>query len=218
MLRLFGRPLLMLAGLVAVGAVVRLLPGTQATALLRAHGHWTSLREVAEFVALGAVLCAVGVPRQLVAYAAGLAAGVWLGIGAALVAQILGCALNFFWARWLARDWATARLRGRLQRLDRMLGRRPFVASLTLRLLPVGNNLLLNLAAGISSIAAVPFLAASAIGYVPQTAVFALAGSGTAVGAPGRLALAVVLVAASAGLGYWLLRKGRVANPVLAEG
>jgi uncharacterized membrane protein YdjX (TVP38/TMEM64 family) len=204
---LFGRPLLLLAGLLAAGLTLRLLPAGGVSGLLAAQSGAHDARHMAAFVLVGGALCAVGVPRQVVAYACGVAAGLWVGSALALAAQLLGCAANLFWARALGRQWAALRLRGRLQRLDRALGSRPFAATLTLRLLPVGNNLLLNLAAGLSSVAALPFLAASAVGYLPQTVVFALAGTGTRLGQGPRIALALVLFAGSAALGLWLLRR-----------
>ena len=83
----------------------------------------------------------------------------------------------------------------------------PFGSTLALRLLPVGNNLALNLLAGMAGIAPVPFLAASALGYVPQTAVFALLGKGVRVDGAWQLALAAGLMAASVGIGFALLRR-----------
>jgi uncharacterized membrane protein YdjX (TVP38/TMEM64 family) len=155
----------------------------------------------------GAALTAFGVPRQAVAFAAGYAFGAWRGGALAMAAQMLGCCADFWWARAVARDWAVRRLRGRLARLDAVLAARPFVATLTLRLLPVGNNLLLNLLGGISSLRAAPFFAATVIGYLPQTAVFALAGSGVHVDRWVQLAAAAALFAISAVLGGVLLRQ-----------
>ncbi len=161
-------------------------------------------------MALGTLACAVGVPRQVVAYAGGLAFGFWPGAALAMVAEALGCAADFFWARLLARRWAENWLQrrgdGRLGRLDRFLTARAFTATLTLRLLPFGSNIVLNLLAGVSGVAAGPFLAASVLGYIPQTAVFALLGGGVRVSEAVQVGLAVTLFAASAGLGVLLLR------------
>jgi uncharacterized membrane protein YdjX (TVP38/TMEM64 family) len=206
LLRPFVQPALLLAGLLAAGLVLRLAPAGGAAGLLGKFGAGSGAWRVPELVLVGGALCAVGVPRQLVCYAGGLAFGAWIGGAAALAAEIFGCAANFFWARMMARRWAAARLRGRLARVDQALAARPFAATLTFRLLPVGNNLLLNLAAGLSGIKMLPFLAASALGYLPQTVVFALAGSGAHLGRTVQLALAAALFAASAALGAWLLR------------
>ena len=95
--------------------------------------------------------------------------------------------------------------------------RNPFWATLSLRLLPIGSNILLNLLAGVSGIAAPPFLAATLLGYVPQTIIFALLGGGVQVGHAAQVALAVILFAASLGGGLLLLRRTRRLAPGLAD-
>ena len=163
----------------------------------------------AAFVLVAAAACAVGVPRQVVAYAAGLGFGTWTGCALALAAEVAGCAADFLWARLVARDWAARRIRGRLARLDGQLSRHPFGATLTLRLLPVGSNILLNLLAGVSAVAMGPFLLASAIGYLPQTLVFALLGGGVRVDRTEQLLLAGGLFVVASLLGLWLMRRVR---------
>lgn len=161
------------------------------------------------FLLIAGMACAVGVPRQVTAYAAGLGFGLWTGCAVALAAQILGCAVDFVWARTIARDWAARRMRGRLAKLDAALARHPFSATLTLRLLPIGSNVALNLLAGVSGVAVAPFLAASLLGYMPQTLVFVLLGSGVNVGHGTQIGLAVALFAIATIAGVWLLRRVR---------
>ena len=195
-----GKAALLLGGLALAGLALRWLGTGFLSARPTAGG-------AAIFLAGGATLVAVGMPRQVLAFAAGYAFGAWRGGILALAAQMLGCAADFWWARLIARNWAIRHLRGRLARIDRMLAARPFAATLTLRLLPVGNNLLLNLLAGVSGLRAWPFLAASLIGYLPQTAIFALTGSGTHVDRSLQLALAAALFILSALLGLGLLKR-----------
>jgi uncharacterized membrane protein YdjX (TVP38/TMEM64 family) len=152
------------------------------------------------------------VPRQAAAFAAGYIWGPWIGVALALPAQLLGAAIDFAWARLSARTWVAARLPARLRRLDARLAARPFTATLSLRLLPLGNNVALNLVAGVSAVRAAPFLAASALGYLPQTAIFALLGSGVAVARWVEVAIAIALFAASVLLGWRLLRAPLVAD------
>lgn len=208
-LRLLARPALLAIGLLAAGAALRLLPGAAereaAARALATHGP----SGAALFVLVAAGLVAIGVPRQAAAFAGGYAFGAWEGGALALAAQMLSCGADFAWARLLARGWVRARMRGRLARLDAMLGRHPFGATLTLRLLPAGNNLLLNLMAGASAIAAGPFLAGSALGYLPQTVIFALLGAGVTLGRFVQLGLGIALFAAAAALGLMLLRRHR---------
>jgi uncharacterized membrane protein YdjX (TVP38/TMEM64 family) len=75
--------------------------------------------------------------------------------------------------------------------------------------LPVGNNFATSLAAGVSRVPARLFLLGSLLGYIPQTLVFALAGSGIETGAGVRVGLAVLLFFMSAAIGIWLYRKYR---------
>ncbi len=204
---LLARPLLLLAGLVAAGLALRQMPDLAPQAML---GRWVTgqgpLGALA-FVAGGGALCAVGLPRQAVAFAGGFALGAWTGGALAMLAMLAGCALDFAWARGVARDWARRRLRGRGARLDAFLAANPFTATLTLRLLPVGSNVVLNLLAGVSGVAFAPFLAATALGYLPQAVVFALLGAGTRVERGAQLWLGLGLFAVSAGLGLVLLRR-----------
>lgn len=203
------KPALLLAGLVAAGLGFRAMGLDPRGAMAAAGQHgpvW--------FVALGALACAVGVPRQLVALAGGYSFGFWPGAALALLAEGLGCAIDFMWARLLGRQLAAEFLRrregGRLDRLNRFLSGRAFTATLTLRLLPVGSNIALNLLAGVSGVAFVPFVAASVLGYVPQTVVFALAGGGASLSDGFQLGMAACLLALSVALGVALLRRRAV--------
>ena len=216
---------LLAAGLVAAGVAVRILapdlvagaggagPGTAtggAGALLAHRFAGAGPAGVAEFLLLGAIVCAVGLPRQAVCFAAGLAWGAVAGSAVGLAATLIGCLADFAWARIVARDWARRRVLARSNRLaglDRAVEARPFASILTLRLLPVGSSLLLSLAAGLSRAPLGAFLAATLLGALPQTVVFALLGSGVGVGHVARIALAVALFAASAALGAVLMRK-----------
>ncbi len=192
----------MLAGLLAVGVAARLVGTASFT-------HAPGAGGAVGLVMAGALLAASGVPRQAVAFAGGLTFGLWEGASLALLAQMLGCALDFWLARGVGRGWAVRHLRGRLARLDGFLAGNPFTATLTLRLLPVGNNLVLNLVAGVSGMKAWPFLAATLLGYLPQTAIFALAGSGVHVGQGVQLGVGAALFVASALLGFVLLKTAR---------
>lgn len=199
------------AGLAAAGLLLRgigLAPGTGWV------DEWVlgqGLVGDAVFVAVGAAATAAGAPRQGVAFLGGYAFGALEGTALALVAQVAGCAISYGWARAVGRGWAERRLAGRfghrLRPLRDVLAGSPFNATLALRLLPVGNNLALNLLAGMAAISLGPFLAASAVGYLPQTVVFALLGKGIRVDGAWQLGLAAGLFVVSAVLGLVLLRR-----------
>ncbi|MBI0536638.1 TVP38/TMEM64 family protein [Roseomonas sp. KE2513] len=210
-----GRLALLALGLGFAGWIIRTLglaPGSETGTVW--VDHWIrgqGLQGEAVFLAVGAAAAAAGLPRQGVAFLGGYAFGAPVGTGLALVAQVLGCAASFGWARLLGRDWAARRLEGRLGRRLRPLHDRlvasPFGATLALRLLPVGNNLALNLLAGLSGVRMAPFVLGSAIGYLPQTLVFALLGNGVAVDRVAQLVLGGALFLVSVALGAWLLRR-----------
>lgn len=199
-----GKMVLLAGGLTGAAIALKLLPVADGLREMpTAH-----LSGAVGLVVLGALACAVGVPRQVVAFVAGYGWGLWLGTALALAAQMVGCALNLFWARAVGRDFVRRRLPARLAKLDSTLARRPFAATLALRLLPIGNNLALNLLAGLSSISAVPFFAASAIGYLPQTIIFALLGRGSQVGRTIELAISLCLLVISSLLALLIFRTG----------
>jgi uncharacterized membrane protein YdjX (TVP38/TMEM64 family) len=210
-----GRMALLAAGLGVAGWIIRtigLAPGGETGTAwvdhwIRGQGLWGEV----VFLAVGTAAAAAGLPRQAVAFLGGYAFGAGIGTALSLVAQLLGCALSFGWARLVGRDWASRRLEGRLGRRLRPLHDRlvasPFGATLALRLLPVGNNLVLNLLAGLSSVRLGPYLAGSAIGYLPQTLVFVLLGDGVAVDRTAQLVLGGALFLVSIALGVWLLRR-----------
>jgi hypothetical protein len=122
--RLLVKPLGLLLGLVLAGVVIKTLSGGLNNGLLAQYVVGHGIEGEAFFVAGGALLCAVGLPRQALAFAGGYAFGLKLGFVLAMTAQILGCVVDFFWARAIARDWVRGRLGARLARLDSQLSAR----------------------------------------------------------------------------------------------
>jgi len=169
------------------------------------------------FVGVGALAAALAMPRQFISFLGGYAFGLAMGTALTLVATILGCMLSFFYARWLGRHFIATRFGTRVKRIDDFLSWNPFAMALLIRLLPVGNNLLTNLMAGVTSVRALPFILGSLIGYIPQTLVFALIGSGVNVDPELRIGLAVALFLVSGMIGVWLYRKYRHGHSLGAD-
>ena len=208
--------MVMAAGLAAAGLLLRAFGAAPGTEWVDLYVRGQGLGGELVFLGLGAAMTAVGVPRQAVAFLGAYAFGVAIGTALALLATLAGCGLSFFWARLVARDWAERRMSGRFGRRLRPLRdsllANPFGATLALRLLPLGNNLALNLLAGMAGVAFLPYLAASAIGYLPQTLVFAFLGKGVRVDGAWQLVLAAGLFVVSVAIGFWLLRQDRAAK------
>lgn len=205
------RGLAFLASLLAIGYLVHLAGGRewmdQAWIDREVAGH--GVRGELLFLAAGALFTAVGLPRQVVAFFGGYAFGLAWGTVLALAASLLGALGAYLYAHGLGRPLLAPRLGGRARRLHDLLQAHPFSLTLLIRLLPVGSNLLANLLAGLAAAPLGWFLLGSALGYLPQTLVFALAGSGLELGNGWRIGLSVVLFVASGLLGVQLYRHYR---------
>lgn len=170
------------------------------------------------FVAAGTLITGAGLSRQAVAYVAGYAFGVAVGSGLTVLATVAGCTLAFSYARFFGRAFVMERYSRRLAKIDRVLCTSPFLMTIAVRLLPIGNNLVVNLVAGVSSVPAPAFLCASALGYLPQTIVFALMGSGLAQGIMINTVVAITLFLVSASIGVYLYRRFRREKPLDDDG
>lgn len=174
-------------------------------ARVRGHGVNGALL----FLLMGCVFTAIGLPRQVVAFLGGYAFNVGLGTLLGALAALLGCMLGFAYARFFGKGLLRARLGARAGRFDRFIHDNPFSMTVLIRLLPVGSNLLTNLAAGMSSIRPLPFFGGTLLGYLPQTLVFSLVGSGVHIAPVLKIGLAVALFLISMALGVYLYRNRR---------
>lgn len=209
--RIFLRGLLLLVSLVALAVafeeshLASMLDTAWVDHEVRGHGLSGELL----FLAMGSFAIAVGIPRQAISFLAGYAFDLALGTLLGVLATVVGCILTLYYARWFGRALVAARLSGRVRRIDAFIRDNTFGMTLLIRLLPAGSNLVTNLAAGVTHVRALPFVLGSALGYVPQTLVFALAGSGVNVDPLWRIGLGAALFLASGVLGIHLYRKFR---------
>jgi uncharacterized membrane protein YdjX (TVP38/TMEM64 family) len=161
--------------LVAVTAVG--VPGpSQVRAVLAAEPVWTPALAV-----LGiAVLAVLVFPRAGIAVVAGLVFGPWAATGYVMAGTLLGAAVAFGVGRALGREYVASRTSvtgGRLARIDAWLGRRPLLAVVSTRLVPIVPFGLLNYAFGTTRVRLGTFLAGTGIGILPSTVLYATAGS-----------------------------------------
>jgi uncharacterized membrane protein YdjX (TVP38/TMEM64 family) len=149
-------------------------------------------------------LCTVAfVPRPLLNLAAGALFGSQAGLGWALAGTVLGAGLAFGLGRLLGQDALRPLLRGRwLRAADGQLSRHGFRSMLAVRLFPGVPFWAANYCAAVSRMGWVPFLLATALGSVPNTAAYVVAGArASAPTSPAFLiALACIAVPALAGV------------------
>ncbi|MCN9240974.1 VTT domain-containing protein [Streptomyces sp. RY43-2] len=124
-------------------------------------------------------VCTVAfVPRPLLNLAAGALFGSELGTGTALTGTVLGAGIAFGLGRLLGQDALRPLLRGRwLKAADGQLSRHGFRSMMAARLFPGVPFWAANYCAAVSRMRWAAFLAATALGSIPNTAAYAVAGA-----------------------------------------
>ncbi|MFF3175571.1 TVP38/TMEM64 family protein [Streptomyces sp. NPDC057900] len=169
---------LLVAVLVAAATTMLLLKPQQ----LLASGWPAQLSGGAAAVVLFGLaygVCTVAfVPRPLLNLAAGALFGTQAGLAAALAGTVLGAGVSFGLGRALGQDALRTLLRGRWMRAaDGQLSRHGFRSMLALRLFPGVPFAAANYCAAVSRMGYPPFLVATGLGSIPNTAAYVVAGS-----------------------------------------
>lgn len=171
------------------------------------HIRHQGLTGVGLYIALVTLLTAMGVPRQILSFLGGYIFGVVLGTLWATIGTALACTLTFSYARFVGQSALQKRWGARLKPCNDFLCQAPFLLTMVVRIVPLGSNFLTNLAAGVSTIPALPFLSGSCAGFIVQNAIFSLMGSGLRFSTTGHAVLSGVLYVLSLSLGYWVYRR-----------
>ena len=152
------------------------------------------------FVAMYVLASALALPGTLLTLAGGAIFGTVLGTVLNWIGATLGATASFAISRWLGRDAAHRLLGRRAAALDKLSTEHGFSALLRLRLIPVVPFNVLNFAAGLTSIGVVQYVAATAIGILPATAIYTYFASALISGASGARAHALASTAVAGGL------------------
>ncbi len=148
-------------------------------------------------------LCTVAfVPRPLLNLAAGALFGSQLGLGTAIAGTVLGAGIAFGLGRLLGQDALRPLLRGRwLKAVDGQLSRHGFRSVLAARLFPGVPFWASNYCASVSRMGWLPFLLATGLGSIPNTAAYVVAGAraSTPTSPAFLIAMACIAVPALAG-------------------
>lgn len=149
-------------------------------------------------------VCTVAfVPRPLLNLAAGALFGSQLGTGVALAGTVLGAGIAFCLGRALGQDALRPLLRGRwLKAADGQLSRHGFRSMLVVRLFPGVPFWAANYCASFSRMGLLPFLLATGLGSIPNTAAYVVAGAraSTPTSPAFLIALACIALPALAGV------------------
>ncbi|MEW2487896.1 TVP38/TMEM64 family protein [Streptomyces sp. NPDC048411] len=169
---------LLVAMLLAAAATTLLLDPQR----LLAHGWPSQLKGGSAAVLLFGLAYGLStvafVPRPLLNLAAGALFGSPAGLAAALAGTVLGAGISFGLGRVLGQDALRTLVRGRwLTAADGQLSRHGFRSMLALRLFPGVPFAAANYCAAVSRMGYSPFLVATGLGSIPNTAAYVVAGS-----------------------------------------
>ncbi|MDP5031696.1 MAG: VTT domain-containing protein [Paraglaciecola sp.] len=210
----FKSSLILLVVCALVGFLVSLLPYNEVLNKnwVDVHIRDSGMTGMLVFLVIGATATALGAPRQMIAFLGGYAFGFALGCLLSTLATALSCFFSFYFSRLLAKRFIQKRFAHKIKRIDQFLHKDPLTKTIVIRLLPVGNNLVTNLIAGVTHVRASRFVFGSFIGYIPQMAIFALMGKGIVVLSAWKIALSVVLLIISGALSLRLYKQYKAAR------
>ncbi|SPD72249.1 conserved membrane hypothetical protein [uncultured Desulfobacterium sp.] len=150
------------------------------------------------YSALTFILCLIlangcGFPRLWVCVIVGAVFGAHLGVWISQIISLCGATLNFFVGRWLLKSPFNRRIPERFRGWYDRFGDNGFYWVLNIRLFPLGNATVTSLMSGASKMAYSSFIAATFIGFLPLTIIFALFGSSASHHKPLQLYAGAVL-------------------------
>ncbi|WP_342807310.1 VTT domain-containing protein [Alteromonas sp. M12] len=172
-----------------------------------AHTRDNGWQGIINFILVSGLLASLGAPRQFIAFLSGYAFGFAEGVVYSTFAITLSCLLTMLLSRFYAKPVVTHFFPNKVIGLNRFLTNQVFIKTIIVRLLPVGNNLITNITAGVTTIKIWPFVMGSMFGYIPQMAIFALMGKGVVVQSYWKITLSVVFLAISSLLSLYVYKK-----------
>ena len=165
-------------------------------------------------------LAFVGMPQWVLIGAAVLTFGPVLGAAISWVSTLVSALFNFAIGRAMGGEKLRARLGDRAGRWVDRVSEEGVMAALVVRLVPVAPFVLINLAAGASTMRLRDFAVGTGIGIVPKIVAIAVFGQGLVELLAGdNLLLALALVAVAAVIAVWLYlyRRRRAARAEAVE-
>ena len=157
----------------------------------------------------GSVLyTALGGPRQVLAFSCGFLFGGWQGALIGTLLTGIGAMVTMFAVHQLGFEWVRQKHAQKIELIRAVLAEDTWIWMCVIRLIPVGSNLLTNVAAALSGLNPLAVLFGSMLGYLPQMALFSFAGSGIALHDSSQIWMSLVMLVLSTGLGLYLYHHG----------
>lgn len=157
------------------------------------------------FFLIYAGLSLIPYPKAVLTAAGGALFGFWVGAGLSLAAALVGATISFGIGRLLGRDTVDRLIRGRLARVDALLGDHGLSAVLVVRLVPLVPFTAVNYASGLSGVRFRDYVLGSTFGMIPGSLAYAALGAyGT--NPWGLAAAGSALVVLIAGGSWWARR------------
>lgn len=129
------------------------------------------------FVATYVVVTGLSLPGAVIlTLAGGFLFGSLLGTLLVNIGATTGATLAFLAARYLLRDWVEQKFGGRLGSIQEGFANNAFSYLMTLRLIPLFPFFLVNMVSGLTRVSVGTYVAATALGIIPGSFVYAYAG------------------------------------------
>ncbi len=184
-------------------------------------GPWALPIAVVAFAALAFL----GVPQFVLIAAAVVAFGPWLGFAYSWAGTMVSSLIGF----WLGRRFGARLLKDfggeGVNKFMKMIAKNGFTASFIVRLVPSAPFIVVNMAAGVTPMRLLDFVAGSALGIIPKIALTAFAGHSIvrAMNGGGGKSLLMIGLALAAWVGVGLvarawLKRREAASEILDQG
>ncbi len=158
------------------------------------------------FVFLSAILSCFFVPRQVLSFVGGYAYGVFWGMFIVTIGAGIGCLITVLYTRFIAQKYIQKKIGFKIAWVEHLFSKNIFGMSLTIRIIPVGSNVILNMLVGVTKIPLIPFCFGSLIGFIPQNLIFAILGTGLRVDPSHKIILATIMYIIGILIGLYLYK------------
>lgn len=136
------------------------------------NSPWSLLIVIAAFTAASFVAA----PQFLLIAICVAAFGPVRGFAFSFLATLISAAANFLVARLLGASWLSSRRPGTIKTVSEFVGRNGFFTSMIVRIVPSAPFVVVNMGLGLTSTPFLAFIAGTAVGIIPKTALIALLG------------------------------------------